>query len=167
MALVGDKTGFFDDTLILSGETVSVTFPNYAIESITGGNVVIKKKINKPDPSGFGEILQRFGANSYNIKISGLLKSDFNITKANISNTIELVRQQYPTEAVDLFRRLVQYEGELTIQNRRVNSMGIEKVVVKSFELPRTQGLYYQKFTLNLLSDALLEKRIDDELSKS
>ncbi len=115
--------------------------PTKPIVSIKGGNRIVRRYPNRSKKGG--SVKERWSSDDYTITIKGAL--------------INFKEDSYPESQVKRLREVCEYKGDIKVENTLFRIFGIERIAINSFDIPFTQGLPVQSYTINAHSDQLFD----------
>ena len=110
--------------------------PNAKI-NISGGNKIIRRNISKSAHGG--TVKERWSTDDFSVNITGVI----------ISRTAG----NYPKNEVRKLLEYLRYAGNLLLVNEGAMAMGITAIAVESYNLPQTDGVQNQAFSIAAYSD--------------
>lgn len=120
--------------------------PTEPMVSISGGHRIIRRYPNRS--AGGGSIKERWSSDDYRITIKGAL--------------INFEQDRYPEAQVKRLREVCEHKGSIKVENTLFRIFGIERIVISSYDIPFTQGLPIQAYTLNAYSDQLFDRLLTE-----
>lgn len=115
------------------------------IINIRGGQRVIRRYPSRTTKGG--SIKERWSSDDYTLAIRGIL--------------VNFEDGTYPAEQVAALRRIVE-ATEVKVKSPILEAFGIQRMVIKDFDLPFETGENFQAFTLNAYSDELFDALLED-----
>lgn len=103
--------------------------------SISGQNVLIKRRVNKGKLRG--TIKERWMQDDYNISIEGILMG---------------TRGEYPAEEAAKLRTICE-AGQVQVMSPLLEVFGVSKIVIESWDMPFTAGTANQNYVIKAVSD--------------
>ena len=116
--------------------------PTEPMVSVRGGHKIIRRFPNRGKKGG--SIKERWSSDDFKITIKGFL--------------IDFQKEVYPESQVKQLREVCEYQGSLKVENKLMNIFGIERMVIEGYDIPFTQGLPVQGYTINAYSDQLFNE---------
>jgi len=126
----------------LSDEQILWKLPTEPMISIVGGHRIAKRYPNHSKKGG--SIKERWSSDDYQITIRGVLV-----------NFLE--PDKYPENDVKFLRDACEHKGSLKVVNKMFEIFGIERIVIDDYEIPFTEGVNMQAFTIKASSDELFD----------
>ena len=120
--------------------------PTEPMVSIKGGHKIIRRFPNRSTKGG--SIKERWSSDDYKITIKGFL--------------IEFSKDKYPEPYVKRLREICQHKEAIKVENTLFRIFGIERIVIESYDIPFTQGLPIQGYTINAYSDELFNSLLTE-----
>ncbi len=115
--------------------------PTEPMVSIKGGHRIIRRYPNRSTKGG--SIKERWSSDDYGITIKGAL--------------INFKEEKYPEDQVKRLREVCEHKGSIKVENTLFRIFGIERIVINNYDIPFTQGLPIQGYTINAYSDQLFD----------
>jgi hypothetical protein len=122
-------------TLTFAG-LADYTFPLDPIISISSKNIIVRRFVNKT--SMRGSIKERWSQDDWEVTISGVLVS---------------ATGNYPVANLEALRAYCNAETSVEVTCDLLNSMGIYKIAIESYDFPFTKGVENQAFVIKAYSD--------------
>lgn len=110
--------------------------------AVRRGNVIARRQIAKPR-LGFGSVKELWSTDDFEIKISGIF--------------INQDSDELPIDIISRFKNLMDHPGPLSVYCSLFEQLGIDYIAVQDFELPPTEGIAQQEYTISALSDVDFE----------
>lgn len=110
-------------------------FPNEPMVSVSGGQAIVKRNVSKG--SVRGTIKERWAQNDYSVTIEGLLSTDDG---------------SYPSADVARLRTFCE-AGYVRCLSPLLETFGITRLVIESWDIPFTAGSANQNFSISAVSD--------------
>lgn len=121
------------------GDDAWWSFPLEPLISVAGGNVLVKRTVAKKETRG--TIKERWAQDDYRITITGLLTSfdsELRYPEADVKEVI--LKFCEAREPIDVLCPLFE-------------TLGINRLVIESYDLPFTKGIENQAYRIEALSD--------------
>lgn len=115
--------------------------PTEPMISIKGGHKIIRRYPNRSKNGG--SIKERWSSDDFTITIKGAL--------------IDLKEEKYPENQIKQLRQFCEYKSSIKVENLLCRIFGIERIVIKDYSIPFTQGINIQSYTISAYSDQLFD----------
>ncbi len=129
---------FFDD----AGEEYML--PYEPMISVSGNNTIIKREVAKKHSSIEGSIKETWGRGDYSITITGELLGTKN--KGGVS-------QCFPRKDFEKLAAIMTSQKRIRVNCEPLQLLGINYIVIESFDFPFTTGENSQTYTIQASSD--------------
>jgi hypothetical protein len=116
------------------------------IISIRGSNKIVRRYPNRSE--GRGSIKEKWSSDDYQVNIKGFC--------------LEPIESIYPESQVKKLRQILEYKGNVQVENPLLRIFGIQNISINTFDIPHTPGLTIQQFTINAFSDLLFNSLLTE-----